>query len=240
MQIHSKTDIGLKRHSNQDSVLTGSLDKDILFAIVCDGMGGAKAGNVASRIACEVISEYITRSYRAGMDSFDYEKMINNAIMSANLEIFDAASKDQELSGMGTTLVMAIIFKDRLIIAHVGDSRAYLANSELVQLTRDHSVVQTLVESGKITPNEAKVHPRKNIITRALGVEENVSADIGEFPFRENEVLLLCTDGLSGYAEADDIFKVLRSNTESPQEELINLANNGGGGDNITVVTVSN
>lgn len=240
MQIHSKTDVGLKRHSNQDSVLTGSLDKDILFAIVCDGMGGAKAGNVASRIACEVISEYITRSYRAGMDSFDYEKMINNAIMSANLEIFDAASKDQELSGMGTTLVMAIIFKDRLIIAHVGDSRAYLANSELVQLTRDHSVVQTLVESGKITPNEAKVHPRKNIITRALGVEENVSADIGEFPFRENEVLLLCTDGLSGYAEADDIFKVLRSNTETPHEELINLANNGGGGDNITVVTVSN
>ena len=239
MQIYSKTDIGLKRSSNQDSVFTGSLDNETLFAIVCDGMGGAKAGNVASKIACDVISEYVSRSFRKKMDSYDIEKMLGNAILSANMEIFDASSAE-ELRGMGTTVVAAIITKDRINIAHVGDSRAYIAGDTLTQITRDHSVVQTLVESGEITPIEARQHPRKNVITRALGVEENVLPDFNELPFSEGETLLLCTDGLTGYAEAESIFNILKITTDTAPEKLIELANAGGGGDNITVVTVNN
>jgi protein phosphatase len=201
-------------------------------------MGGANAGNVASETACKIISEYIKQSYRLGMDSIDIEKMLKNAISSANMEIYDMALKSAELNGMGTTTVIAVIKDGTAVIAHVGDSRAYLAGEELKLITRDHSIVQSLVESGKITPEDAKVHPKKNIITRALGTEENVVADFCEIKL-ENDVLLLCTDGLSGYAEEKDIFDCLNKNTDTVADELINLAKVGGGGDNITVVIIS-
>lgn len=238
MQIYSKTDIGLRRSSNQDALATGFLEDGTAFAVVCDGMGGANAGNVASETACKIISEYIKQSYRLGMDSIDIEKMLKNAISSANMEVYDMALKSAELNGMGTTTVIAVIKDGTAVIAHVGDSRAYLAGEELKLITRDHSIVQSLVESGKITPEDAKVHPKKNIITRALGTEENVVADFCEIKL-ENGVLLLCTDGLSGYVEEKDILDCLKKNTDTVADELIDLAKVGGGGDNITVVTIS-
>ena len=240
MRICSKSDVGIKRKNNQDAYFAGELSAVAAFAVVCDGMGGANAGNVASETAVKVISEYVLRSYRTAMDSFEIEKMLKNAIESANIEVYEMAQKDAELSGMGTTAVIALIQENTAVIAHVGDSRAYLVGDEFTQITRDHSVVQSLLESGKITPEDAKVHPRKNVITRALGAEENVLIDCTSITLEEGQTLLLCTDGLSSYADSSSILNVL--NTTNPADvpnELVNLANLGGGGDNITVLTVS-
>ncbi len=237
MRICSKSDVGIKRKTNQDAYFAGELSAVAAFAIVCDGMGGANAGNVASETAVKVISEYVLRSYRTAMNSFEIEKMLKNAIESANIEVYEMAQKDAELSGMGTTAVIALIQENTAVIAHVGDSRAYLVDDEFTQITRDHSVVQSLLESGKITPEDAKVHPRKNVITRALGAEENVIADSCSIDFTEGQRLLLCTDGLSSFVEASEIFEAVKqTEPETVAEELINLANNAGGGDNITAV----
>lgn len=240
MKIYSITDPGKVRSSNQDAFFAGELIPDAAFAIVCDGMGGANAGNVASETAVKVITDYIIRSYRAKMDSFDIEKMLKNAIVSANIDVYDMSLKDATLSGMGTTVVAALIHNDEAVIAHVGDSRAYLVDDYLQQLTRDHSVVQSLVESGKITPEDAKVHPRKNVITRALGAEENIVVDSMQLVLKEGQTLLLCTDGLTGYAESDEILNIFKTtDAELVPEKLVELAINGGGGDNITAVTLS-
>ncbi len=239
MQIYSKTDIGLTRHSNQDAVFTSTLEDGAVFAIVCDGMGGANAGNVASDMAVRVISEYITQSYRIGMDFYDIEKMFKNAISSANMEIYDMSLNNDELKGMGTTVVAALVRDGTAVIAHVGDSRAYMAGESLKAITRDHSVVQSLVESGKITPEDAKVHPRKNVITRALGTEENVVVDSCQIKLDTNDILLLCTDGLSGYADEDSIYEVLKADISQSADSLIELAKAGGGRDNITVAVIT-
>lgn len=240
MQIYSKTDIGLIRQSNQDAVFTATLEDNAVFAVVCDGMGGANAGNVASDTAVKVISEYITQSYRIGMDFYDAQKMLKNAIASANMEIYDMSLKREELKGMGTTVVVALVRDGTAVIAHVGDSRAYIADEKLKVITRDHSVVQSLIESGKITPEDAKVHPRKNVITRALGIEENVVVDSCEISFGKDDILLLCTDGLSGYADEAEIYSVLKQDASKSAEGLIGLAKSGGGRDNITVAVITN
>lgn len=236
MQIYSKCDIGKVRQSNQDAFFAAEIEHNAVFAIVCDGMGGANAGNVASETAVRIISDYIMRSYRLSMDTDSTEKMIKNAIESANIEIYDMALKNPELKGMGTTVVIAIAEGERAVIAHVGDSRAYLVNDKIKQLTKDHSVVQSLVESGKISPEDAKVHPRKNVITRALGAEENVMADIMHIPFNEGEKILLCTDGLSSFTDEKTIFEIITKSKSSAAEDLVKKANSNGGGDNITVV----
>lgn len=236
MQIYSKCDIGKMRKSNQDAFFAAEIEHNAVFAIVCDGMGGANAGNVASETAVRIISDYIMRSYRLEMDIDATEKMLKNAIESANIEIYEKALKTPELNGMGTTVVIAIAEDDRAVIAHVGDSRAYLVNKKIKQLTRDHSVVQSLVESGKISPEDAKVHPRKNVITRALGAEENVIPDITHIEFHEKEKLLLCTDGLSSFIDEKTIFDIIKTNNTTVADELVDKANENGGGDNITVV----
>ena len=240
MKIYSLTDSGMVRNSNQDAFFAGELIPDAAFAVVCDGMGGANAGNVASQTAVKVISEYIIRSYRPKMDSFEIEKMLKNAIVSANIDVYDMAVKDASLNGMGTTVVAALVHNGEAVIAHVGDSRAYLVSDDLIQLTRDHSVVQSLIESGKITPEAAKIHPRKNVITRALGAEQNIVADITQLTLEEGQTLMLCTDGLSSYTESEQIMQIFKYSDEaSVPEELVNLAIKGGGGDNITVVTMA-
>ena len=238
MKVYSKTDIGLTRHSNQDAVFATTLEDGAILAIVCDGMGGANAGNVASEVAVKVISEYAIQSYRIGMDYYDIEKMLRNAIVSANMEIYDMSLKDEALKGMGTTTVTAMERDGVAVIAHVGDSRAYTAGQVLNLITRDHSVVQSLVESGKITPEDAKVHPRKNVITRALGIEENVVVDSCQIELKDDDILLLCTDGLSGYADEEGIYKTVKTDDPQVAENLIELAKQGGGRDNITVAVI--
>lgn len=240
MQIFSKTDRGRVRTDNQDAYFAGKITDDAVFAVVCDGMGGANAGNVASELAVRHISEYVIRSYRDGMNMTDTEKTLKNAIVSANISLYDKAVNNAELAGMGTTTVAAFVKDGAAVIAHVGDSRIYLVNEEIKQLTRDHSVVQSLIESGKITPEDAKVHPRKNVITRALGAEENVAVDSDCLNLSNGDTLLLCSDGLTNFLDDKDILTVFQNNDISAvAERLVEEANKNGGGDNITVVTVT-
>lgn len=241
MRIVAKTDIGRVRDSNQDSYAAGELPGGVAWAVVCDGMGGAAGGNVASSTAVKMISQQITAQYRDGMSGNSIRNMLASAVAAANVSIFDLARSNPELHGMGTTVVAAILSDHMARVAHVGDSRAYKISSEgLIQMTRDHSVVQELVETGRLTPDEAKAHPRKNIITRALGVDETVDIDFCEDRMEPDDVLLLCTDGLTNYLETDEIFQIAKSSGyyESAQQ-MVDLANQHGGGDNITVVAIT-
>lgn len=240
MKIYSRTDTGMVRTANQDAFFAESLDDDTAFAVVCDGMGGANAGNVASENAVKSISGYIKRSYNPSFDTESIEKMLKNAVVSANIELYDMAVSNTAFSGMGTTAVIAFVRNGIAVLAHVGDSRIYLVNDGIKQLTRDHSVVQSLIESGKITPDDAKVHPKKNVITRAVGAEENIAVDTAVLEINDNDILLLCTDGLTNYLDDADILNSVKTicSPEIPNN-LVDKANKNGGGDNITVVILT-
>jgi protein phosphatase len=188
----------------------------------------------------KIFGNYFTSSSERLNFTAISEKVLKNAIASANLLIYNKARKDETLSGMGTTIVACVVLDNTAVFAHVGDSRLYLVNKELKQLTKDHSVVQTLIETGEITPDDAKRHPRKNVITRALGVEAEVIADFSELQLADNDTLLLCTDGLTNYVTEDIILETFNQNSiTSVGDKLIELANLNGGGDNITVVTLT-
>lgn len=240
MQIFAKTDKGKVRSINQDAFYINTLSDGAALAIVCDGMGGASAGDIASKTAVEIMSQYILNAYNPSMSSNDIIRLIDNAIESANLEVFTLSKKDERLSGMGTTVVIAVARNAEAIICNIGDSRAYIVSDNLFQITRDHSVVQSLVEIGKLSPEEARVHPEKNVITRALGVEETVLSDSYCIDFGDNDKLLLCTDGLSNYAEPDSILCIVNDNAfDKIPDLLIEKANHGGGRDNITAAVIS-
>lgn len=240
MRIFAETDKGKVRSINQDAFALNTLSDGAALAIVCDGMGGANAGDVASKTAVDIILQYILASYTPTMNSEAVIKLINNAIASANFEIYDLSLKDENLKGMGTTAVVAVVRENVALICNIGDSRAYLFDNELKQITRDHSVVQSLVESGKLSPEQARVHPEKNVITRALGVEKSVLPDSYTVDFNENSKILLCTDGMSNFVSENRIFEILKNNNiEKITGLLIEEANRGGGKDNITVAVVS-
>ncbi len=241
MRIVSKTDIGRVRSSNQDSYLTGEISGSISWAVVCDGMGGANGGNVASAAAVKAISEQINSGYREGMSSNSIRYLLMSAISAANSDVFDMAKEDEALFGMGTTVVAVIIVDGVAHIAHVGDSRAYIISDKtMTQITRDHSVVQSMIENGEITEEEAKHHPSRNVITRALGVSGRVDIDYNEIDLAADDTILICTDGLTNCVENDQILDIIANCKfyEYP-EKLIEKANENGGGDNITVVMMS-
>lgn len=241
MRIVAKTDIGLKRVCNEDSYAAGELPGSVAWAVVCDGMGGATGGNIASSTAVKLISERISSGYHKGMTSNSIRNILISAITAANFSVFDISRENPELTGMGTTVVVAILVDGVACIAHAGDSRAYiLSKSGLRQLTKDHSFVQEMVDNGSLTEDEAKIDPRKNIITRALGVDEDIRIDFCEEFLDEDDVLLICTDGLTNYVTESEICDITNeSNYYEYAEKLVNRANSNGGGDNITVVTLS-
>lgn len=242
MRIVAKTDTGLVRSTNQDAYAAGELPVGAAWAVVCDGMGGASGGDVASSVAVKTISEQITSSYREGMGANSVKNMLDCAIAAANSTIYDMACSNETLHGMGTTVVAVIVANGIAYISHAGDSRAYMLSDsgELRQLTRDHSMVQELVETGKLTPEEARTHPRKNVITRALGVSNHISAEFSEEKMSEGDVLVICTDGLSNYISDHDIVDVTRQHHYYEiADALIHKANSNGGGDNITVVAIT-
>ncbi len=241
MNIVSLTDIGLVRSSNQDNFKTSSISDNVAWAIVCDGMGGTNGGNIASKIAVDVISESIKSNYYENIDSDKIKDILVSAAYEANRAIYDKALNNKNLIGMGTTVVAAIIQGDIIHLVNVGDSRAYLiTKTEVTQITKDHSIVQDMVDHGEITSKEAKNHPHKNIITRALGVDEFVDVDYYEVSFEKGNTLLMCTDGFSNYMENDKIFTLAKyTNFKFLAREAVTLAKGAGGNDNITVVAVS-
>ena len=240
MKIAAQTDKGLVREFNEDSFATGRFGDDIGWAVVCDGMGGRNGGSVASKKAVELISESLKNGASENMTNNNVRYLLESAIVTANSIIFEMANGKDELNGMGTTVLVAFVNKNTVHIAHAGDSRAYLLRQgELYRLTVDHSVVQTMVDSGQLTEDEAKNHPRKNIITRALGAEKDIAIDLNEVCLQSEDILLLCTDGITNFVESDQIIKVLGIGViEKAPAKLIEIANKAGGGDNITAVAM--
>lgn len=241
MKISAKTDVGVVRSNNQDFCLAGEFSNGVTWAVVCDGMGGAMGGNIASETAAKTISGKITNGYHEGMNDNSIKHLIISAVEAANATVYSRSHNDESLFGMGTTAVVAVVKGDSLYIAHVGDSRIYIVTKESInQLTTDHSVVQMMIDNGEITAEEAKDHPKKNVITRALGVDENVRIDYSQEIYNEGDILLLCTDGLTNYVDDETILKICNScDSYSLADKLVELANANGGGDNVTVVTVT-
>lgn len=241
MKIVAKTDRGMVRENNQDSYAVGEFPGEVAWAVVCDGMGGASGGNIASALAVKIISEKLNASYRDGMSDKSIKNMLDAAIVAANMAVYDMAKKNKQLSGMGTTVVCAVVRGFSAYIVHAGDSRAYLIDSNgIEQITTDHSVVQSLVQKGQLTPDQAKEHPSKNIITRALGVENRIQIDFDQIDLDYDQTILLCTDGLSNYLETDEIYNQVKDKKYYAfADRLVKKANENGGGDNITVVAIA-
>ena len=239
MKAYGLTDIGKIRESNQDSFAV-SVDGALpVWAVVCDGMGGANGGYYASSTAVGVFSHGMDISFD-GLKPKQIENLLCEIVSSANDAVFKTACEQQELEGMGTTLVAALVLGDSAYIAHVGDSRAYLIEGgKITRLTVDHSVVQQLVDIGQITEEEAKVHPEKNMITRAVGVKESVETDTSSVKMRKNSAILLCTDGLSNYLDEAEMLEIVENDMhEEAAERLISIALERGGSDNITAVII--
>ena len=235
MKIFSMTDVGRKREINQDYVFATDEPLGVLpnLLVVADGMGGHKAGDFASKYTVEVLEEELKHTLKEGP-----EEGLLDAVQTANHKLIEAAGKDIKLEGMGTTLVVATVIDHTLYFVNVGDSRLYLINKDIRQLSRDHSLVEEMVRLGGINEEEARNHPDKNIITRAIGVKENVEADFFEFSLKKGDTILMCTDGLCNMVDDEEIFAIIKGARDIVEagRTLIDRANENGGKDNIGVV----
>lgn len=240
MILAAKTDIGMQRDNNQDSYSFGEIVPGVCYAIVCDGMGGAAEGAVASKECVRIVRERLMSGYYEGMSDISVKALMTSSVELANKQIFNLSLTDEKYEGMGTTVVCAIITGEYVYIAHAGDSRAYLLNPQkrdIIQATRDHSVVQKMVEDGTITAEQAAGHPKKNLITRAVGVDSTVRADFCQEDIDQGDIILLCTDGLTNYTTVEDlVLSAVDVTLDEYVSSLVNKANEKGGGDNITVV----
>ncbi len=241
MNIVGFSDKGLVRNTNQDAFQVGYTDEGIAWAVVCDGMGGANSGDVASRLVVEHFSASIKAGLRSNMSEQSVKNLLNSAVSVSNIRVFDKSKENSEFNGMGTTIVAVMVIGGTAYFIHAGDSRAYvLSGNEFLQITRDHSIVQSMIENGKLTVEEARFHPRKNVITRALGVDEIVEPEFNVYDLNEGDTVLLCTDGLTNFVDTEGIVKILNSPEDNKAELLVNEANKNGGGDNITAVVFKN
>jgi serine/threonine protein phosphatase PrpC len=238
------TNVGLKRDNNEDNYI---IDSNLQLYIIADGMGGHAGGAIASRMAIELVRETISKMYHepsifnpqaAKRESSDILQLLKEAIRSASCGIYEFSNQRLDLAGMGTTLTMILVYGGRGYIAHVGDSRLYrLRNNAFEQLTEDHSLVQEQVRAGFLTREEAHSSRFRNIITRSVGFESQVNADAFSLPLSSEDVFLLCSDGLSGMIDDEEIANVLRHGKLSDAtERLVALANHHGGDDNITLI----
>ncbi len=228
MEVGAKTDKGKVREQNEDTFGY----RDTLF-VIADGMGGHQAGEVASAIAVETV-------LAVEMDA-DPVASLRRAVLSANSAILEEMAKNEDFSGMGTTVAILLLKTDQAFISHVGDSRIYqLAEGNLVQLTNDHSFVAELIKNGSITEEEAKIHPQRNVLTRALGTEGHLEFEVNSFSIHSGDKFLLCSDGLTGIVDEKKIKEILMSG-KTPQiiaDQLVEQANKDGGTDNISVIVI--
>lgn len=237
MKAFSKTDKGKKREMNQDYVYTSQSQLGNLpnLCILADGMGGHNAGDYASRYTVETIVTVIEKD-----NHVEPVSIIRNAIQEANHAILEKAKTDIDLEGMGTTVVTATVIGNELCVANVGDSRLYVIGDNIQQITKDHSYVQEMVRRGELDEKDARVHPDRNIITRAIGGGSPLEIDFFEVELKESDRVLMCSDGLTDMIEDEEIFRILKEkeSTEEGIECLIETANENGGNDNITVVVI--
>lgn len=252
MLFYGKTDVGRRREMNQDNFIIRKYSDDVLAAVVCDGMGGANGGNVASSIAADSFMKELDE-YESAHPSFfgeseeDILDCLSAAVTAANRAVYKLGSTEASLSGMGTTLVACIVSGEKIYIVNVGDSRLYLAaaaEDEIEQVTHDHSYVQTLIDFGTLSPEDAKHFKLKNMITRAVGTGKTVDADLFVHEMKPGTYAVLCSDGLTNHVEPEEIRDMVKEigtngTVESACEALIECANSRGGFDNITAVILS-
>lgn len=244
MKVWGITDVGLKRHENQDSYAFepfGVLDS--VAAVVCDGMGGVSGGRIASTLAVSKFLEEMNELRQDGMTVEQVREMQSACVKRANSAVFERSRESEEYYGMGTTLVSAVVSPELAVICNVGDSRAYHINADGIhRVTRDHSVVEDMVESGEITREEARNHPNRNLITRALGPGMNLNCDTFVIPLAEGDRLLLCTDGLTGTMLEDEIRQIVNASLDGGKalEQLVALSKSRGAPDNVTAVLILN
>lgn len=237
LKTFSMTDVGKKRELNQDYIYTSEMPVGNLpnLFIVADGMGGHKAGDYASRYTVETMLAEISESKET-----DPKKLLTQAIARANSFVFEKAMENPDMSGMGTTVVVAVCMEDELLVANVGDSRLYLINDTIRQITVDHSLVEEMIRRGGLDREAARLHPDKNIITRAVGVKEEVEVDFFRVALLRDDTILLCSDGLSNMVEDEQIRLIVSGQRDIVEktEELIKAANENGGTDNISAILI--
>lgn len=243
MRLSLISDVGKARRRNEDAARCGEFGSDAAWGVVCDGMGGAAGGNTASTMAVEMIAQKLSACYKESMRDSSIQNMLLSSVTTANVAVFDKSMSDVSLRGMGTTVVAAVVRKSHYCIAHAGDSRAYLVGEEIHQLTKDHSVVQQMFDNGQLSAEQMKNNPIKNFITRALGVDEDIELEFDTGDMLPGQLLLLCSDGLTNFVEDSDILRLFKeqgSDLDAYLKALVELANENGGGDNITAVAMTN
>lgn len=241
MQYWYVTDPGCVRVGNQDAVVVEKLDKNNLLCVVCDGMGGAKSGNVASTLASDVFVQEVKRTWKADMEPDKADLMLQNAVKLANFTVFDQSQQFEEFSGMGTTLVAALVQNKFATFVNVGDSRAYKIDGDgIQQITVDHSLVQMMVDRGELTPEMARSYPGKNYITRAIGTESLTQSDVFHRRLSKGDYLLLCSDGLTNLIDDQEIlFEVAHgANKQQCCQTLLDIAKKRGAPDNVTCLLI--
>lgn len=242
MDVWGLTDPGNVRKQNQDTYHTEKLGEDCLLAVVCDGMGGAKAGNVASRLAADIFTEEVKRNFSPDKTPEENERVLRAAVTLANISVYEHSQLSEEYSGMGTTLVACLLYPAAILVVNVGDSRAYHFSSDGVEcITVDHSVVEMMVRRGELTPEEAKTHPSKNLITRAVGTGPRIESDVFRVKAEQGDCILLCSDGLSNQmADEEMLFEVAHgAKLDDCCQRLLEIAKDRGAPDNVTAVLIS-
>ena len=240
MEAFANSDIGKVRDMNQDSYYISDKDDKIKLYIVADGMGGYKGGEIASKLAIESSKNYIINNFdQIKKERDQIIELIKNAIEYANMEVYEKSKEVPELVGMGTTVDVCLIYSNRIYIGHIGDSRVYRLRKDFFRkLTVDDSYVEQLVKEGNITKEEAYNHPKKNMLTKALGCTAFVEPTVLVKGFMKGDILLMCTDGLTNMLKEDKICEIIKQNSEQASKELVKKANEQGGYDNITAVII--
>lgn len=241
MRYWTLTDAGCVREQNQDALEVKQLDRGALLCVVCDGMGGARSGNIASSLAAEVFAQEIRHNYHANLDREAVDGIMERAVKLANFTVFDQSRQFEDFRGMGTTLVAALIRGRQVTVVNVGDSRAYVVDPyDIRQVTTDHSLVQMMLSQGELAVDQARHFPGKNYITRAIGTEPTVRCDIFHLTLERGDLLLLCSDGLTNLVDDQEIlFEVVHGvSKKSCCQRLVDIAKNRGAPDNVTCVLV--
>ncbi|MCL2754455.1 MAG: Stp1/IreP family PP2C-type Ser/Thr phosphatase [Oscillospiraceae bacterium] len=237
MRFYSKTDIGKKRTENQDRVWAGQISMNAAAVVLCDGMGGENAGSRASQMTVDIITHRLRHGFRENGDANSIRNLMLTSFIAANTQVYEEAFSDVAKRGMGTTCVCAIVHEGRAYIVNVGDSRAYhIFDNSVQQITKDHTYIRVLLEDGTITPQEARTHPNRNAITRAIGAEADIIPDYFELPLHKDSILLLSSDGLHSYGDDVKIAQIVLDNPKGRVcDLLVDYALANGGNDNITV-----
>ena len=242
IKAYAKSDVGKVREINEDAFyISNSLDEVQLY-MLADGMGGYNGGEIASKLAIQSAKNYIENNFKEiEKDKDSIIQLIGSSIEYANMVVYEKAKENKELSGMGTTLDICLIYNNKVYIGHVGDSRVYRIRKEFMRkLTQDHSYVQKLVKEGTITPEEALHHPQKNMLMKALGCNAFVEPDVMVKGFLKDDILIMNSDGLTNLVSQEEIFKEAKKNIEQATKNLVQMANDNGGYDNITVIIIKN